>query len=57
MRAGGKLPINLSYEFHLAAMWGGYRSDGLDLGNDFDSFRNIFFGKGGGATLSDQLNK
>ena len=57
LRAGGKLPINISYEFHHAAMWGGYRIDGLDLGNNFDSFRNIFLGRSGGATVSDQLNK
>jgi hypothetical protein len=57
LRAGGKLPLNISYEFHHAAMWGGYRIDGLDLGNDFDSFRNIFLGRRGGATVSDQLNK
>ena len=57
LRAGGKLPINISYEFHHAAMWGGYHIDGLDLGNDFDSFRNILLGRGGGATISDQLNK
>ena len=57
LRAGGKLPINISYEFHHAAMWGGYRIDGLDLGNDFDAFSNIFLGRGGGATVSDQLNK
>ena len=57
LRAGGKLPINISYEFHHAAIWGGYRIDGLDLGNNFDSFRNIFLGRSGGATVSDQLNK
>ena len=57
LRAGGKLPINISYEFHHASMWGGYRIDGLDLGNNFDSFRNIFLGRSGGATVSDQLNK
>lgn len=56
IRAGGKLPVNLSYEFHHAAMWGGYRLDGMDLGNNFDSFRNIFWGRKGGSTVSDQLN-
>ena len=56
MRGGGKLPVNLSYEFHHAAEWGGYYG-GLDLGNDFSSFTNVLFGRSGGATENDQLNK
>jgi len=55
-RIGGKLPVNLSYEFHHAAQWGGYSSSGIDHGNDWASYMNIFFGRKGGATRSDQLN-
>ena len=55
-RIGGKLPVNISYEFHHAAQWGGYSTVQGDLGNDWSSFRNIFFARHGGTTHSDQLN-
>ena len=56
LRLGGKLPVNLSYEYHHAAQWGGYGEGHIDYGNDFASFKNVFLGRRGGATISDQLN-
>ena len=55
-RLGGKLPVNISYEFHHAAQWGGYSNTYGDLGNDWNSFKHIFFARQGGNTHSDQLN-
>ena len=55
-RIGGKLPVNISYEFHHAAQWGGYSTKQGDLGNDWNSFKHIFLAKQGGSTKSDQLN-
>ena len=55
-RIGGKLPVNISYEFHHAAQWGGYSTINGDLGNDWQSFRHIFSAQKGGSTQSDQLN-
>jgi len=54
-RLGGRLPVNLAYELHHAAQWGGYAGD-LDLGNDFQSFKNICLARKGGATINEQLN-
>lgn len=55
-RFGGKLPVNLSYELHHAAQWGGYANGVVDLGNDWRSFLHVFSGKQGGSTSIDQLN-
>lgn len=55
-RIGGKLPVNISYEFHHAAQWGGYSSVYGNLGNDWNAFKHIFLARQGGATYSDQLN-
>ena len=55
-RVGGKLPLNVSYEFHHAVQWGGYSDEHGDLGHDFTSFRNVFWGKGGGSTRNELLN-
>ena len=55
-RLGGKLPVNIYYEFHHAAQWGGYSSQYGDLGNDLNSYKNIFLARQGGTTRSDQLN-
>ena len=40
-RLGGRLPVNVSYEFHHAAQWGGYSPVYGDIGNDFRSFANV----------------
>lgn len=55
-RFGGKLPINLSYEFHHAAEWGGVSPVYGDVGSDFHSFLNVLLAKGGGTMANDQNN-
>lgn len=55
-RIGGKLPINLSYEFHHVAQWGGISPIYGNLGNDLHSFINAFLVKSGGTMKNDQLN-
>ena len=55
LRVGGKLPVNLAYEMHHAAQWGGYRGT-VDYGNTFFDFWNVFLFQSGGITTSDQLN-
>ncbi len=56
IRLGGKLPVNISYEFHHAAQWGGISKIYGDLGNDFNSFKNIFAGRSGGKTPIETNN-
>ena len=55
-RIGGKLPVNLSYEFHHVAQWGGYSPVYGDLGNDLHAFLNAFFVRSGGSMANDQIN-
>lgn len=55
-RIGGKLPVNLSYEFHHVAQWGGYSSVYGDLGNNFAAFKAAFLVRSGGTFAHDQLN-
>lgn len=55
-RIGGSLPVNISYEFHHAAQWGGYSSVYGDLGNNFAAFKNTFLVRSGGSMPNDQLN-
>lgn len=56
LRFGGKLPVNISYEFHHAAQWGGTSPVYGDLGSDFRSFMNVLLAQAGGTTTNDQLN-
>ena len=56
LRVGGKLPVNISYEFHHAAEWGGYSPLYGDLGNDWTAFKHVFMAQSGGNTSDDQLN-
>lgn len=58
LRFGGKLPVNLSYEFHHAAQWGGYSPVYGNLNGDNwgKSFLNVFLAEHGGSTINDQLN-
>ena len=53
---GGKLPVNISYEFHHVAQWGGISSIYGDLGNDFNAWKNAFLVRSGGKMSNDQLN-
>jgi len=56
IRVGGRLPVNLSYEFHHAAQWGGTSPIRGTFSTSWDSFRHVFVAGAGGTTLSDQLN-
>lgn len=56
LRFGGQLPVNLSYEFHHAAEWGGISPVYGDVGSDFRSFLNVLMAKGGGTMANDQNN-
>ena len=55
-RVGGKLPVNISYEFHHAAQWGGYSAQYGDLGNNWEAFRSTLLVKAGGTMRNDQIN-
>ena len=55
-RFGGRLPVNISYEFHHAAQWGGHNDEFGDVGNDWNSFVNVLLARGGGAVQVDQQN-
>lgn len=55
-RLGGKLPVNISYEMHHAAQWGGESPVYGDLGNDLQAFKNVFFARGGGSMFNDKFN-
>ena len=55
-RIGGSLPVNISYEFHHAAQWGGYSPKDGDLGNDWKAFKNVFLAKSGGTTVNEIFN-
>ena len=56
LRLGGKLPVNLSYEFHHAAQWGGISPIYGDIGSGLSSYVNVFFARSGGVMRNDQLN-
>ena len=55
-RIGGRLPVNVSYEFHHVSQWGGYSAKHGDLGNDFHSFMDAFLIRSGGRLKTDQDN-
>lgn len=55
-RVGGRLPVNLSYEFHHVAQWGGSSPVWGDLGNNWQSYMSAFFVRSGGVMANDQLN-
>lgn len=55
-RLGGRLPVNLTYECHHAAQWGGQHPTYGDLGNDLHAYINAFFARAGGTMANDQLN-
>jgi hypothetical protein len=56
LRLGGKLPVNISYEFHHAAQWGGYSDIYGDLGNNWTAFRATLLVQSGGTMRNDQIN-
>ena len=55
-RFGGRFPVNISYEFHHAAQWGGIHPEYGDLGNNFSAFMHVFLAHSGGANQSEQTN-
>ena len=56
VQVGGKLPVNISYELHHAAQWGGYTLEGENLGNNFHAYKLTFLGKSGGNSYNEQYN-
>lgn len=56
VRFGGRLPVNISYEFHHAAQWGGVSPVYGVLGSGLKSFMNVFLAHAGGVMANDQLN-
>lgn len=56
VRFGGRLPVNISYEFHHAAQWGGIHPVYGDVGSDWRAFRNVLMAKAGGVAQIDILN-
>lgn len=55
-RIGGRLPVNVSYEFHHVAQWGGYSPVYGDLGNSWQAFMNAVLVRSGGTMANDQIN-
>ena len=56
VRFGGRLPVNISYEFHHAAQWGGVSPKYGDIGSGPRSYLNVMLARGGGVMANDQLN-
>ena len=56
VRIGGRLPVNISYEFHHAAQWGGISPVWGDIGSDWRSFLNVMMARAGGNMRNDQAN-
>ena len=56
VRVGGRLPVNISYEFHHAAQWGGINPNYGDIGSDWHSFMNVFLARAGGVMRNDIAN-
>ena len=56
LRFGGRLPVNVSYEFHHAAIWGGVSPVYGQVGSDWQSFVNVMLARAGGTMRNDQQN-
>lgn len=56
VQIGGKLPVNINYEFHHAAQWGGTSPIYGALGSSFNDWKNVFLVRSGGVMSNDQLN-
>lgn len=56
IRIGGQFPVNISYEFHHAAQWGGISPTLGNLGSSFYDFMNVFFARSGGNNNNDLIN-
>ena len=55
-RIGGRLPVNIAYEIHHAAQWGGTDNIYGDLGNDWSAFKNVFMARSGGKSSNETIN-
>ena len=56
VRLGGDLPINVNYEFHHAAQWGGVSEKYGELGSSLRDWWNVFKASSGGVMANDQIN-
>lgn len=56
LRVGGEWPVNVSYEFHHAAQWGGRSPYYGTFPISWESYKQIFLAQGGGVSQSDMLN-
>lgn len=56
VQLGGRLPVNISYEFHHAAQWGGFDASGNDLGNNWQAFWRVMRAKSGGDSYNESFN-
>lgn len=56
LQLGGSLPVNISYEIHHAAQWGGKALDGKDLGNNWRAFRHVLLAQAGGESYNEAKN-
>ncbi len=56
IQLGGRLPVNISYEIHHAAQWGGYSADYGDLGNDWNAFLRVFTAQSGKGSYNETYN-
>ena len=55
-RFGGRLPVNVSYEFHHAAEWGGISPKYGVLGSGWKDFIHVLMAQGGGVMRTDIVN-
>ena len=56
VRLGGKLPVNINYEFHHAAQWGGVSGVYGELGSSLRDWWTVFKASSGGVMGNDQIN-
>lgn len=55
-RIGGKLPVNINYEFHHAAQWGGKSDVYGDLGSTIKDWWLVFGAHEGGVNANEKNN-
>ncbi len=56
LRFGGRLPVNVSYEFHHAAQWGGISPVWGDIGSGWSDFLHVLTARAGGVMNNDLRN-
>ncbi|MBO5345653.1 MAG: hypothetical protein J6A44_01960 [Paludibacteraceae bacterium] len=56
VRLGGKLPVNINYEFHHATQWGGVSERYGELGASLRDWWTVFKASSGGVMGNDQIN-